>query len=209
MRRAPSPPKSAATARSYHDSRHHKETSHGCNRARQRVVSAELRRVGLESFDGIFPHLALTLRVRRLAAAKGTSHAASVSQLPFAQGSRGGSPAWSATPVTIDPAALGSGGGAFCDASRTGLVESVKADLTTAMATNNTAKIKAFYEGQAAQATGMQTMHPRQVHQRRGAATSSRQRRPRHHACFQCGVPPVALAVQVSVTPPAPHRPAR
>ena len=89
--------------------------------------------------------------MRRLAAAKGTSHAASVSQLPFAQGSRGGGPAWSATPVTVDPAALGSGGGAFCDASRTGIVESVKADLTTAMATNNTAKIKAFYEGQAAQ----------------------------------------------------------
>ena len=59
-------------------------------------------------------------------------------------------PAWSATQVTIDPAALGSGGGAFCDASRTSLVESVKADLSTATANHDTAKIKAYYERQAA-----------------------------------------------------------
>ena len=38
-------------------------------------------------------------------------------------GLAGGGPTWSATLVTIDPAALGSGGGAFCDAYRTSLVE--------------------------------------------------------------------------------------
>ena len=62
-----------------------------------------------------------------------------------------GGPAWAATPVTIDPAALGSGGGAFCDAYRSAFRDSVKADLSTAIATHDTAKMKAFYEVQIAQ----------------------------------------------------------
>ena len=74
-----------------------------------------------------------------------------------------GSPAWSATPVTIDAVALGSGGGAFCDASRAGLRETVKADLSTAMATHDTKKIKAFYEMQAAQIPKLIALAPSSI----------------------------------------------
>ena len=78
-------------------------------------------------------------------------------------GLAGGGPAWSATQVTIDPAALGSGGGAFCDAYRTSLLESVKADLSTAMATHDTAKIKAYYERQAAQIPKLIALAPSSI----------------------------------------------
>ncbi len=72
-------------------------------------------------------------------------------------------PAWSATPATIDPVALGSGGGAFCDASRAGLKDTLKADLSTAMATHDTNKIKAFYEMQAAQIPKLIALAPSSI----------------------------------------------
>ena len=74
-----------------------------------------------------------------------------------------GSTAWAATPVTIDPAALGSGGGAFCDAYRAALKDSVKADLSTAMATHDTAKMKAFYEMQIAQIPKLISVAPSSI----------------------------------------------
>ena len=74
-----------------------------------------------------------------------------------------GSTAWAATPVTIDPAALGSGGGAFCDAYRAGIRDSVKADLSTAMATHDTAKMKAFYEMQVAQIPKLISVAPSSI----------------------------------------------
>ena len=74
-----------------------------------------------------------------------------------------GSTAWASSPVTIDPAALGSGGGAFCDAYRSALKDSVKADLSTAMATRDTAKLKAFYEMQVAQIPKLISVAPSSI----------------------------------------------
>ena len=69
----------------------------------------------------------------------------------------------SATPVTIDPVALGSGGGAFCDASRAGVKDSLKDDLSAAMASRDTAKIKAFYEKQTAQIPKLVALAPSSI----------------------------------------------
>ena len=74
-----------------------------------------------------------------------------------------GSPARAASPVTIDQAALGSGGGVFCDAYRAGLKESAIADLSTAMSTHDTAKLKAFYEMQAAQVPKLIRLAPSSI----------------------------------------------
>ena len=74
-----------------------------------------------------------------------------------------GSTAWAATPVTIDSAALGSGGGAFCDAYRSALKDTVKADLSTAMATHDTVKLKAFYEMEVAQIPKLISLAPSSI----------------------------------------------
>ena len=47
---------------------------------------------------------------------------------------------------TINQKALGTGGGAFCDALRTNLKESLTSGISEAMAAGDTAKIKAYYE---------------------------------------------------------------
>ena len=73
------------------------------------------------------------------------------------------STAWAATPVTIDSAALGRGGGAFCDAYRSALKDSLKADLATAMATHDTAKMKAYYETQLAQIPKLIALAPSSI----------------------------------------------
>ena len=52
--------------------------------------------------------------------------------------------------VTVNKAALGTGGGKFCDALRMNLLDSMQADLQTAIVNGDTAKIKAYYEKSAA-----------------------------------------------------------
>ena len=52
----------------------------------------------------------------------------------------------SPTPVTIDRAALGTGGGPFCDAMRSNVSDSLSANLAQAISTGDTAKLKAYYE---------------------------------------------------------------
>ena len=47
---------------------------------------------------------------------------------------------------TINQKALGTGGGAFCDALRTNLKESLTSGISEAMAAGDTPKIKAYYE---------------------------------------------------------------
>ena len=52
--------------------------------------------------------------------------------------------------VTVNKAALGTGGGKFCDALRMNLLDSMQADLQTAIVNGDTTKIKAYYEKSAA-----------------------------------------------------------
>ena len=51
---------------------------------------------------------------------------------------------------TINKAALGSGGGQFCDLTRTSLLDADKADLATSMFNHDTAKMKTYFDKSAA-----------------------------------------------------------
>lgn len=54
--------------------------------------------------------------------------------------------ATSAPSATINEKALGSGGGAFCDALRANLKDSLTSGISEAMAAGDTAKVKTYYE---------------------------------------------------------------
>ena len=69
-----------------------------------------------------------------------------------------------ATPTpTINQKALGTGGGAFCDALRTNLKESLTSGISEAMAAGDTAKIKAYYEKTAVKSDKLIAMAPSPV----------------------------------------------
>ncbi len=74
-----------------------------------------------------------------------------------------GGPARSSPPVTIDSATLGTGGGAFCDATRTDLNGAIRAEISKAILNNDTAKIKAYYEGETAQMAKLRASAPASV----------------------------------------------
>ena len=56
----------------------------------------------------------------------------------------------SSPPDTLDRAALGTGGGPFCDALRTNLIDSSSMNLAAAITSDDTVKLKAYYEKSAA-----------------------------------------------------------
>ena len=67
----------------------------------------------------------------------------------------------SSTPSpTINVAALGSGGGQFCDVVRKSLIDTVRSDIASAVASHDTAKIKAYYEKLTSQTAKMISVAP-------------------------------------------------
>ena len=73
------------------------------------------------------------------------------------------SAATSTPSVTIDVKALGTGGGAFCDGTRKQLIDAVKSDVSTAMVSGDTAKIKAYYEKANSESAKLLALAPSEI----------------------------------------------
>ncbi len=65
--------------------------------------------------------------------------------------------------VTIDVKALGTGGGAFCDGARKQLIAAVKSDVSAAMMSGDTAKIKAYYEKAGSETAKLLALAPSEI----------------------------------------------
>ena len=69
----------------------------------------------------------------------------------------------SAPTPTLNAAALGSGGGAFCNETRNEIKMTITTNISAAIAGGDTAKVKAYYESLSTESTKLMALAPSQL----------------------------------------------
>ena len=69
----------------------------------------------------------------------------------------------SAPTPTLNAAALGSGGGAFCNETRNEIKMTISTNISAAIAGGDTAKVKAYYESLSTESTKLMALAPSQL----------------------------------------------